>query len=259
MNPAGRGPQSVTAEANPVAARDRGAEPVPAIGKSGHIVARYPADCLKFACLRIGIADRQGGLQRADIGLGFRAEHRIGLAVGRTVEGVLGEFVGQRALVPRVVALHGRRRAGPLNAHRLAYRIIGGGHITRQMYMRNVKGITDFVEAECLAIIGKLPPYLEPGSLKKVAQSVLILVAVKPSLRRAPLAQRHRAFASGQGRGQCREEGGPFGGGRVLRHLFGRHFSRLHALVHLDPAKQVFRRVPVRQQGGAQVQATLFY
>ena len=56
-------PKGVPAEANPVAAGDRRAELIPAVGETGHVIARDPAHCLDVSRLRIGVGPTPPGLE----------------------------------------------------------------------------------------------------------------------------------------------------------------------------------------------------
>src|SRR5262249_49191994 len=107
LDAAGRDPERVAAEADPIAARDRRAELVPAVGDTGQVVAGGAGHGLLGPRLRVG--ERRA--EPADVGLRrVEADDGIRHAVGRGVEDVPGELAGERALIAGGVPDGGRRR-----------------------------------------------------------------------------------------------------------------------------------------------------
>ena len=194
-NSARRHPERVATELDPVAAGDWRAEAVPSIGEAGDVVARDPADRLLVAAR--GIAQRLAS--PAHLGLrGGQPDDGKRHAIGRAVEHAAGELTRERALVARIVAHGGRGRPLELHAHRLPDRVVRGSHVARQMNVRDIEGVPDFVVAVRLAILGKLGAHLQPGGRQQIAKGVLVLVAVETAARGAALARRGRLFVGCQ-------------------------------------------------------------
>ena len=72
-------------------------------------------------------------------------------------------------MIARVVAHRRGGRMLELHGERLAYRVVSGGHVAREMDVRHVEGVADFVVAVGFAVVGKLAADLEPGRVEEIA------------------------------------------------------------------------------------------
>ena len=122
----------------------------------------------------------------------------------------------------------------------MAHRLVGGPHVSRHLHVRDVQGVTNFVEQLGLAVFRQLILHVEPRCLEQVAQGVLELVAIKPALRGATIPGRGRLVLRRQRRCQGLNEVSQFGR-RGPAFFLGRHLSRLDAVVDADPGQEVGR------------------
>ena len=136
-----------------------------------------------------------------------------------------------------------------LHGERLAYRVVGGGHVAREMDMRHVQSVADFVVAVGFAVVGKLAADLKPGRKEEIAQSVFVFVAVEAALCSATFARDQLAIVGAERFAERGEKGGGLGGVGAF-FFFRRHFAGAEAIVNFDPRRKIRRGGEVERQRG---------
>ena len=231
-------PDRVAAPAHSIAARDGSTEIVPD-GVKRMIVAAHPPHGLEFARRRIAVADGQRCRPRPHVRRRSRAQNRKRHALGpRVVIEPAEKRPGPPALIPGIVFPRGRgRQLEPreFNAQNLADRVLREPEVTRHLHMRDIEHVPDFVEKFGLAVLGQVGFHLQPRYVEEIAQGVLEFVAVESPLGGSTLLLGDDALMFGQGSRHALDKPRRVAAVRTLLVL-GRHFARLHPVVHQHPA-----------------------
>ena len=173
------GPERIGREPELVPAGRGGAE-AGELGLDRLVTAGHHAERLPLPRLRVGAADRRGGLLVEDVRLGLRAEQREGGPLGAPVERAELHQSDEVRLLPGIVPYGRGLRALRPGGRRLAEGIFGGPEVAGHLDVRHVERRAGLVEPMRLAVLGEHVAELEPGGAQEVAEGVLVFVTVEP-------------------------------------------------------------------------------